>query len=90
MTLLKRFKVSEGLQGLDQDQDMDPKFDGEEREIADLLKELDEYASDSEPEIDTMSINSTPKPSLRPFFSSSQNLLGGSAHPTIGKEQTQL
>ena len=90
MTLLKRFKVSEGLQELDQDQDMDPKFDGEEREIADLLKELDEYASDSDPEIDTMSINSTPKPSLRPFFSSSQNLLGDSAHPTVGKEQTQL
>ncbi|XP_043203544.1 phosphofurin acidic cluster sorting protein 1-like [Amphibalanus amphitrite] len=90
MTLLKRFKVSEGLQELDQDQDMDPKFDGEEREIADLLKELDEYASDSEPEIDTMSISSTPKPSLRPFFSSSQNLLGDNANPTIGKEQTQL
>lgn len=90
MTLLKRFKVSEGLQELDHDQDMDPKFDGEEKEIDDLLKELDEYGSDSEPEIDTVSINSTPKPSLRPFFSSSQNLLGDSARPTIGKEQTQL
>lgn len=90
MTLLKRFKVSEGLQELDHDQDIDPKFDGEVGELDDLLKELDEYGSDSGPEMDTMSINSTPKPSLRPFFSSSQNLLGDDALPLSGKEQTQL
>jgi len=92
MTLLKRFKVSEGLQELDQDHDIDPaKFDGEVGELDDLLKELDEYGSDSGPEMDTMSINSTPKPSLRPFFSSSQNLLeDGAKSPAVGKEQTQL
>ncbi|XP_037072624.1 phosphofurin acidic cluster sorting protein 1-like [Pollicipes pollicipes] len=90
MTLLKRFKLSEGLQELDQDQDMDPKFDGEVGELDDLLQELDEYGSDSEPEVDTMSINSTPKPSLRPFFSSSQNLLCDHSVPTIRKEQGQL
>lgn len=45
-------------------------------EIEDLFEELD--LSDSGPEIDTMSVTSTPKPSLRPFFSSSQTLLNDS------------
>ena len=43
-------------------------------EIEDLFEELQDL-SDSGPEIDTMSISSTPKPSLRPFFSSSRSLL---------------
>lgn len=43
-------------------------------EIEDLFEELEDL-SDSGPEIDTMSISSTPKPSLRPFFSSSRSLL---------------
>ena len=75
MTIWKRFKVSEDLQGLDQDQDMDPKLANEVGELDDLFNEL-EYASDSGPEVDSVSITSIPKPSLRPFFSSSQNLLG--------------
>ncbi|KAJ9598931.1 hypothetical protein L9F63_026537, partial [Diploptera punctata] len=40
----------------------------------DLFEELEDL-SDSGPELDTMSISSTPKPSLRPFFSSSRSLL---------------
>ncbi|GLH16283.1 Phosphofurin acidic cluster sorting protein 2 [Gryllus bimaculatus] len=78
IALLKRFRVSEDLQGLDNDQeeigqklsggDMDP------TEIEDLFEELEDL-SDSGPELDTMSISSTPKPSLRPFFASSRSLL---------------
>ncbi|RZF43084.1 hypothetical protein LSTR_LSTR001262 [Laodelphax striatellus] len=78
ISLLKRFRVSEDLQGLAADRetigrklsggDMDP------ADIEDLFEELEDL-SDSGPEIDTMSISSTPKPSLRPFFSSSRSLL---------------
>lgn len=73
MTIWKRFKVSEDLQGLDEDPGMDPKLANEEGEFDDFLNEF-EYGSDSGPEMDNMSITSIPKPSLRPFFSSSQNL----------------
>lgn len=45
-----------------------------EAEIEDLFDELENY-SDSGPEVDTISITSTPKPSLRPYFSSSCSLL---------------
>lgn len=48
--------------------DMDP------TEIEDFFEELEDL-SESGPEMDTMSISSTPKPSLRPFFSSSKSLL---------------
>jgi len=45
-------------------------------ELEDLMDELGEFSqSDSGPEVDTLSISSTPKPSLRPFFSSSRSLL---------------
>lgn len=43
-------------------------------EIEELFDELEDM-SDSGPELDTMSVSSTPKPSLRPFFSSSRSLL---------------
>ena len=43
-------------------------------EIEDLFEQL-EGLSDSEPDVDTISIGSTPKPSLKPFFCSSRNLL---------------
>ena len=43
-------------------------------EIEDLLNQLEDY-SDDEPDIDTVSVGSTPKPSLRPFFSSSRSLI---------------
>ncbi|KAF4518124.1 hypothetical protein B566_EDAN004474 [Ephemera danica] len=60
--------------------DMDP------TDIADLFDELEEM-SDSGPEMDTMSISSTPKPSLRPFFSSSRSLVQaeGLAPPSAGE-----
>ena len=50
-------------------------------EIEELFNELEDL-SDSGPELDTMSVSSTPKPSLRPFFSSSRSLL---APPHSGK-----
>lgn len=40
-------------------------------EIENFFEELEEF-SDSGPDLDTLSILSTPKPSLRPFFSSSR------------------
>ncbi|XP_021917147.1 phosphofurin acidic cluster sorting protein 1 isoform X2 [Zootermopsis nevadensis] len=78
IALLKRFRVSEDLQGLDNDQEaIGQQLSGggvDPTEIEDLFEELEDL-SDSGPEIDTMSISSTPKPSLRPFFSSSRSLL---------------
>ena len=55
-------------------------------EIDELIDELEEL-SDSGPELDTMSVNSTPKPSLRPFFSSSKSLL---APPNTGESLKKL
>ena len=45
-------------------------------EIEDLLNEL-EYSDYDHygPDLDTASVGSTPKPSLRPFFSSSRSLI---------------
>lgn len=76
IALLKRFKVPEALQAFDQDQELDPRAGGDvdEAEIEDLFDELEDL-SDSGPEVDTISITSTPKPSLRPYFSSSRSLL---------------
>lgn len=54
---------------------------GGDMEIEELFDELEDL-SDSGPELDTMSVSSTPKPSLRPFFSSSRSLL---APPNSGK-----
>lgn len=73
--MLKRFRQNEGL-GTDQE-DMDRKLSGgdmDPTEIEDFFEELEDL-SESGPEMDTMSISSTPKPSLRPFFSSSRSLL---------------
>ncbi|XP_014250470.1 phosphofurin acidic cluster sorting protein 1 isoform X1 [Cimex lectularius] len=73
ISLLKKFRLNEDLHHLDHEQsklaggDMDP------ADIEDLIDELE--LSDSGPELDTVSIISTPKPSLRPFFSSSKSLL---------------
>ncbi|XP_076665880.1 phosphofurin acidic cluster sorting protein KrT95D isoform X2 [Andrena cerasifolii] len=70
--LKRRFKVSEDL---DQDQEeIGQKLSGGDMEIEELFDELEDL-SDSGPELDTMSVSSTPKPSLRPFFSSSRSLL---------------
>ena len=48
--------------------DIDPE------EIEDLLDMIEDN-SDYGPDIDTASVGSTPKPSLRPFFSSSRSLI---------------
>ncbi|KAF3426325.1 hypothetical protein E2986_05933 [Frieseomelitta varia] len=78
--LKRRFRVSEDL---DQDQEeigqklsdsLTGFVKGAEMEIEELFDELEDL-SDSGPELDTMSVSSTPKPSLRPFFSSSRSLL---------------
>jgi len=50
---------------------------GGDMEIEELFDELEDL-SDSGPDLDTMSVSSTPKPSLRPFFSSSRSLLAPS------------
>jgi hypothetical protein len=63
--------------------DMDP------TDIADLFDELEEM-SDSGPEMDTMSISSTPKPSLRPFFSSSRSLAQQDTLPIAGETHSNL
>lgn len=58
-------------------------------DIADLFDELEEM-SDSGPEMDTMSISSTPKPSLRPFFSSSRSLAQQDTLPIAGETHSKL
>ncbi|BFZ12018.1 hypothetical protein BsWGS_15057 [Bradybaena similaris] len=63
--LLKRFKVSEDvLTTLDSEADHDQIANPQE--LDDLFDELED--SDSGPELDTISVMSTPKPKLRPFF----------------------
>ncbi|XP_073990431.1 phosphofurin acidic cluster sorting protein KrT95D [Rhodnius prolixus] len=83
ISLLKRFRVNEDLHGLDTDREViSSKLAGGEMdptEIEDLFEELD--LSDSGPEVDTMSISSTPKPSLRPYFSSSRSLVNDNLNP---------
>ena len=43
-------------------------------DIEDLFDQLEDF-SDSGPDVDNISIGSTPKPHLKPFFTSSRNLL---------------
>ncbi|KAK9310027.1 hypothetical protein QLX08_000504 [Tetragonisca angustula] len=82
--LKRRFRVSEDL---DQDQEeIGQKLSGAEMEIEELFDELEDL-SDSGPELDTMSVSSTPKPSLRPFFSSSRSLLAP-PHSVVTNEET--
>ena len=81
IALLRRFKVTEAedLRGAikgspeesSQVNDIDPD------EIEDLLNELEnsDYDYGHGPDLDTASVGSTPKPSLRPFFSSSRSLI---------------
>lgn len=50
-----------------------------ERELDALFQELESLScgegDDSGPDMDSLSIGSTPKPSLRPFFTNSRNML---------------
>ncbi|XP_064621588.1 phosphofurin acidic cluster sorting protein 2-like isoform X2 [Lineus longissimus] len=79
IALLRRFKVSEEVLDSEQDPDQDlGDADQNQQEIEDLLFAELEDMSDSGPEMDTMSVLSTPKPSLRPFFTgrcNSQDIL---------------
>uniref|UniRef100_A0ABD2VZS2 Phosphofurin acidic cluster sorting protein 2 n=1 Tax=Trichogramma kaykai TaxID=54128 RepID=A0ABD2VZS2_9HYME len=85
IALLKRFRVSEELEH-DQEE-IGQKLTGGEMEIEELFDELEDM-SDSGPELDTMSVSSTPKPSLRPFFSSSRSLLAPT-HPVVSGEEAE-
>ncbi|KAK9497614.1 hypothetical protein O3M35_004307 [Rhynocoris fuscipes] len=75
ISLIKRFRVNEDLHGLHTDgAGITSKLEGAEMdptEIEDLFDELD--LSDSGPEMDTLSLPSVPRPSLRPYFSSSRS-----------------
>lgn len=76
VALLKKFKVTDP-EDLDQEQaSLDQKLSEgvDPADIEDLFDQLEDF-SDSGPEADTISIGSTPKPSLKPFFCSSRNLL---------------
>ncbi|XP_074103437.1 phosphofurin acidic cluster sorting protein KrT95D isoform X1 [Cotesia typhae] len=84
IALLKRFRVSEELEH-DQEE-IGQKLSGGDMEIEELFDELEDL-SDSGPELDTMSVSSTPKPSLRPFFSSSRSLLAP-PHPVVTREES--
>ncbi|XP_077281116.1 phosphofurin acidic cluster sorting protein KrT95D isoform X3 [Temnothorax americanus] len=84
IALLKRFRVSEELEH-DQEE-IGQKLSGGDMEIEELFDELEDL-SDSGPELDTMSVSSTPKPSLRPFFSSSRSLLAP-PHSVVTNEDT--
>ncbi|XP_015585152.1 phosphofurin acidic cluster sorting protein 2 isoform X3 [Cephus cinctus] len=83
IALLKRFRVSEELEH-DQEE-IGQKLSGGDMEIEELFDELEDL-SDSGPELDTMSVSSTPKPSLRPFFSSSRSLLAP-PHAVVTSEE---
>ncbi|XP_058979640.1 phosphofurin acidic cluster sorting protein 1 isoform X3 [Musca domestica] len=79
--LLKRFKASEELEG-EVNRSTAALHGG--RDLDALFQELESLSccegDDSGPDIDSLSIGSTPKPSLRPFFTNSRIMLhdGGS------------
>ena len=97
VALLKRFKVAEDTEELDQEMHVD-KIDLDRQleeasvdpaEIEDLFDQL-ESLSDSDGGAgnihgDSGSIGSTPKPSLKPFFNSSRNLLNEAVVKSPGK-----
>ncbi|KAL8613754.1 hypothetical protein ACOMHN_029611 [Nucella lapillus] len=66
--LIRKFKLSEEVLELDSEADHDMNDpDNNPPDIDAMLDELEDL-SDSGPEVDTISIMSTPKPRLRPFF----------------------
>ena len=77
VALLKKFKVNDPEDLTGEQVSLDQKLSEgsvDPAEIEDLFDQLDEDFSDSGPDVDTISIGSTPKPSLKPFFCSSKNL----------------
>ncbi|XP_003736594.2 phosphofurin acidic cluster sorting protein 2 isoform X2 [Drosophila pseudoobscura] len=77
VALLKRFKVSEELEG-ESGHRGTAALRGE-RDLDALFQELESLSccegDDSGPDMDSISIGSTPKPSLRPFFTNSRIML---------------
>ncbi|GAB0091922.1 phosphofurin acidic cluster sorting protein 2 [Sergentomyia squamirostris] len=74
VALLKRFKVPEELDGSVH------RHPGRGERVLDALyQELESLScgegDESGPDMDTVSVGSTPKPSLRPFFTNSRNML---------------
>jgi len=89
IALLKRFKITEDLQGLareaggiDRTKLTGADLEMDAGDIEDLIDELEDL-SDSGPEMDTLSVTSTPKPSLRPFFASSRSLAPASVDSSV-------
>lgn len=76
ISLLKRFKVPEELDG---GEARGPGALRGKRELDALFEELDSLSGldgdDSGPDMDSLSVGSTPKPSLRPFFTNSKNMM---------------
>lgn len=75
MALLKRFKVPEEIEESRHAGRLRPGH----QQLDELFQELDELScgdgDDSGPDVDSLSIGSTPKPSLRPFFANSRNMM---------------
>ncbi|EDV42404.1 uncharacterized protein Dana_GF17970, isoform A [Drosophila ananassae] len=78
VALLRRFKVSEELEGESGHQRTVAALRGE-RDLDALFQELESLSccegDDSGPDMDSISVGSTPKPSLRPFFTNSRIML---------------
>lgn len=76
ISLLKRFKVPDELEG--DAQERGPSLRGK-RDLDALFQELESLScgegDDSGQDMDSLSIGSTPKPSLRPFFEDSKPIL---------------
>lgn len=76
VALLKRFKASEELEG---EVSRGTAALRGERDLDALFQELESLSccegDDSGPDMDSLSIGSTPKPSLRPFFTNSRIML---------------
>lgn len=76
VSLLKRFRVPEELEG-----SVARSATGLRggRELDALFQELESLScgegDDSGPDMDSLSVGSTPKPSLRPFFTNSRGIL---------------
>ncbi|CAH1100532.1 unnamed protein product [Psylliodes chrysocephalus] len=85
VSLLRRFKVPDSEGGRVRDCLDNPS------DIQALFQELESLSCDDDSggEQDTMSISSTPKPSLRPFFSSSRSLLDNSTVPFVESEKAE-
>ena len=77
MALLKRFKVPEEMEESVARHPGTLRSAG--RDLDELFQELESLScgdgEDSGPDVDSLSIGSTPKPSLRPFFTNSRNNL---------------